>query len=72
MKIHTEALRKITLCLFGLEEKSFILVGAQLHRQRRRLSVEITGIHGSELVIGHAVDAVLMIRHFAPISEQGE
>jgi len=69
--MRTEALREVTLCFFGLEEKSFILVGAQLHRQRRRLSVEITGIHGSELVTGHAVDAVLMIRHIAPRLEQG-
>jgi len=64
VQIRTEALREIPLCLFRLEEKSFILVGAQLHRQRRRLSVEFTGIHGAELVIGHAVDTVLMIRHF--------
>jgi hypothetical protein len=72
LKIRTEALREIALWLFGLEEKSFILVGAQLHRQRRRLSVEIIGIHGSELVVGQAVDAVLMVRHFARRSEQGE
>src|SRR5438046_9876606 len=60
--LHTESLCEIALGLFGLEKKAFILVGAELHRHRRCLSIEVHRVHRGHLVPTFL--AVHMSRHF--------